>query len=263
MKKRQFKLIKSYPNSENVGSVYKQGDFMGRPVYFKDGSYLDPADVENNPEFFEEIIEKEYEILSFENKVAGKWVNVGLNRFQYEGDLIKHLDFMLSSESNYISTIRRLSDNEVFSINDKVTHPCGETYTIKSCKISNIDNNPDIITEKGTYGLLGLCIKKAKPFLFVTHDGYKMFEGEDYLAIDPKDYSLVWSIADPELLNSSWLKFANCKFAEEYIILNKPVLSIDDVLGLLEHKTLKPTWNWDRTTPSFERDIKALVKSRL
>jgi len=40
MKPRSFKLIKSYPNSENVGSVYEQGDFMGRPVYFKAASLI-------------------------------------------------------------------------------------------------------------------------------------------------------------------------------------------------------------------------------
>lgn len=56
---RQFKLIKKYPGSENIGSIYKQGkDFLERPVYIKDESYLDPADVEDNPEFFEEIIER-------------------------------------------------------------------------------------------------------------------------------------------------------------------------------------------------------------
>lgn len=69
MKKREFKLIKSYPNSENIGSIYKQGDFMGRPVYVKDGDYLDPADVENNPEFFEEIVEKKEVFLITEDGV--------------------------------------------------------------------------------------------------------------------------------------------------------------------------------------------------
>ena len=53
---RKFKLIKKYPNSENVGSVWTKRDIDD--YYWYTNCYLIPEDVENNPEFFEEIIER-------------------------------------------------------------------------------------------------------------------------------------------------------------------------------------------------------------
>jgi len=159
MKPRSFKLIKSYPNSENVGSVYEQGDFMGRPIYFKAGNYLDPADVEDNPEFFEEIIERQP--------------------------------------------------------------------------------------------------------LLITHDGVELFEGDSVWGFYTGFGYIFEQIDLKRAKEEQWLKFSSREKAEDYIILNKPLLSINDLLDFLEHKTSKPLWNWDRTTPSFERDIRELVKSRL
>jgi hypothetical protein len=150
MKPRSFKLIKSYPNSENIGSVWKV--FGDR--YHCMNSSLDPADVENNSEFFEEII--------------------------------------------------------------------------------------------------------GRQVLFRTEDGHNMYEGDDYLAVDPEDLSLVWSVADKESLKSKWLKFENRKSAEEYIFWNAPVLSLKDVVSIY------PGINKEHNSPSHQAEqLKALVKSRL
>jgi len=261
MKPRKFKLIKSYPNSENVGSVWTKREIYEN--YWYTNCYLIPEDVENNPEFFEEIIEKQYEILSFENKVAGKWINIGLNRFQYEGDLVKHLDFMLSSDSNYISSIRRLSDNEVFSIGDKTT--------------KGIITKIEICDNKGAFGIytdLHNCwngsgtFEKAKPVLFVTKDSKEIKTGDEYWYVIASDSCVIpwrwkalhdvanWtheamsakSAKKPPL---GYVQFSSEEKAQEWIVLNKPVLSITNIMG-----------DWEKMEMSKE-DLIDIVKRKL
>lgn len=50
-------------------------------------------------------------------------------------------------------------------------------------------------------------IKKAK-HLFITDDKIKMYEGDTYYAVDPKNGEYVFSVADTESLNSDWRKYS-------------------------------------------------------
>ena len=60
MKTRKFKLIKKYPNSENVGSIWtKIPEFE---MYWYENCYLGLCDVEDNPEFFEEVVTNDWEL---------------------------------------------------------------------------------------------------------------------------------------------------------------------------------------------------------
>ena len=105
--------------------------------------------------------------------------------------------------------------------------------------------------------------------MFVTHDGVDVYNRRSEIAVvhrgtfELKFSKIVFDDFARKCAMSDYLRFSSKEKAEEYIILNKPVLSINDLLDFLEHKTSKPLWNWDRTTPSFERDIRELVKSRL
>jgi len=99
--------------------------------------------------------------------------------------------------------------------------------------------------------------------LLITHDGVELFEGDSVWGFYTGFGYIFEQIDLKRAKEEQWLKFSSREKAEDYIILNKPLLSINDLLDFLEHKTSKPLWNWDRTTPSFERDIRELVKSRL
>ena len=250
---KKYKIIKTYPGSDKLGTVItldKNGECWSTP------QLVIESDCKNNPEFFEEIIEKEYQIL----KIKTNSTRI-CDCIDYGNEYVTAL---LNSEHTSIYSIKRLSDNEVFSINDKVTHPCGETYTIKSFKISNIDNNPDIVTEKGTYGLLGLCIRKAKPVLFVTEDGVGINVGDKYFELITPEFHnkpCIWNILEytgrPNLIydqesnrKNGRLWFSTKEKAQEFIILNKPVLSINDVLNA----------GYGICNPAC---LKELVKSRL
>lgn len=267
---KKYKLLKWFPTLPKdweVGMELGVGEnricnYSPCSSKYKD-YYLLPADVENNPEFFEEIVEKEYEVLSLKADECPEFTFVLRENGLYstKGKGSQTLESLLHF-SWKINSIRRLSDNEVFSIGDLVIDKkLGMKIPKKITKIRVIGDA--IAINGGEFQTALDRIEKAKPVLFITEDNVEVFEGEDYLAIDPKDLSIVLSVADQESLNSSWLKFSSKEKAQEWIVLNKPVLSINDVLNFLEHKTLKPVWNWDKTTPSFIRDIKELVKSRL
>ena len=68
---KKYKLIKKYPASPVLGIVIHKG---GNKIYSHIGDYyhssgqnvhLLNSTIENSPEFWEEVVEKEYEILSF------------------------------------------------------------------------------------------------------------------------------------------------------------------------------------------------------
>jgi predicted nuclease with TOPRIM domain len=50
---RWFELIKDYPNSERVGSIWIKTNDSEK--YWYHNNYLSPEDVEDNPEYFKEI----------------------------------------------------------------------------------------------------------------------------------------------------------------------------------------------------------------
>jgi len=269
MKKKSFKLIKSYPNSENVGSVYTKTDLCENYWYFT--NCLSPADVENNPEFFEEIIDKEYEILSFkcDEDLVGSYITKGTILHKNESDEFK-CGIVSASEEKLltlphwkINSIRRLSDNEVFSIGDVLIDTFNKSqgsFTLKEIEFEKApcDKGTGKLSFIHTHPILGKYIplerlQKAKPVLFVTEDGVEMFSGDKFWKnngwLEPKCF--IAGKDQPYVLNDK--PFSSKEKAEEYIMYNKPVLSINDVLQHIRHfsKTLD------------EDGLKELVESRL
>ena len=274
MKTRSFKLVKKYPNSENIGSIWTKTPETKNYWYMN--CYLDPADVENNPEFFEEIIQKEYEVLSFicnkdlDSSIILKGIIIKkLGSGNFGSGIIRDSEEKLLTLSHWdIHSIRRLSDSEVFSIGDELVDTFNRNhgkFTLKEIEFEKApaDKGTGKLSFVHTHTILGKYIplerlEKAKPVLFVTHDGYEMFEGDTYYAIYPKDLTIVPSTVDQESLNSTWLKFCSREKAEEFVFKNKPVLSLKDVASIY------PGINKEHNSPSHQAEqLKALVKSRL
>jgi hypothetical protein len=152
MKTRSFKLIKSYPNSENVGSVYTKTDLCENYWYYT--NCLSPADVEDNPEFFEEIIERQP--------------------------------------------------------------------------------------------------------LLVTHDGVELFEGDSVWGFYTGFGYIFEQIDLKRAKEEQWLKFSSREKAEDYIMYNKPVLSINDL------KNIRADFPESSSSLSVTYGaLRQLVKSRL
>jgi hypothetical protein len=76
--------------------------------------------------------------------------------------------------------------------------------------------------------------KSRKP-LFTTEDGVEIFEGDVWHLIDP-DYWRIWS-GNHSTVNPDRIKyFSTRQAAEEYILMNKPCLSLKEVIDLVEAK---------------------------
>jgi len=273
MKSRKFKLIKSYPDSENKGSIYEEGSFMGRPVYWKDGHYLDPTDVENNPEFFEEIIEKQFEILSVQNCFSDI-----ILEFNKLGICIKRSDNCnLAATLNLedclkngckIHSIRRLSDSEVFSIGDKTEEGVilafdipGSNQTITRYKVDNNGHGWRLLNDA----------KKTKPVLFVTEDGVEIVSRQTEIAAVWRDNiklsfsKITYDDFVRQCAMCNYLLFSTKEAAQEYILMNKRVLSIKDLLDLAKecNTVLCISCADSQSYQSDFEKVKELVKSRL
>ncbi len=187
----KYKLIKQYPGSPSLGATYDSKVWH---------SYLNA--IEEYPEFWEEIKEKDYQILGYK-----------------------------SALDSDIYSVKRLSDGEVFTIGDKLAN--GELSKI------------DLIKENLQFYFKEIFIiydikylTKAKQPLFTTEDGVQVYLGEDiyfvgtsyiitkHSNIDQRTFQSKFDLSDNPLCK--W--FSTKEAAEEYILMNKPCLSINQVL---------------------------------
>ncbi len=244
---RQFKLIKEYPGSPglNTSVTFKKGR------YYEDNKSHRKELVENNPDFWEKVEEKYYEILSFNDvKVKdidddGAFVH---NRFDNKWCPSKDsLQYLI--ETYGIKSVKRLSDNVVFTIGDSI-----KTGEIKKFYLpSGIQKEVTLwvtMSDEDTY--LSEATHKPKP-LFTTEDGVDIFEGNSYVKLNSHtSWDIVTGFISEGAHGSyTGLKFSTKEKAEEYVLMNKPCLSINDVLG----KTKYPG-NWCVT-------LKELVESKI
>ena len=143
MKQCKYKLIKKYPGSDPVGTIVTG--------YGKDGWYSKGAGgktydwtlVVLNPEFWEEVVEKDYEILSYIKK--GSTTCTTTKRRGGEN----HEEFW------NIYSVKRLSDGEVFTIGDLIKTPYTESARILKFK-NPVSNEYCIEISTGFTRLLSL-----------------------------------------------------------------------------------------------------------
>ena len=277
---KEYKLIKKYPGLPKdweVGMIVGTGDRQGQACFSPcSGKYtdkhIDHNDVINNPEFWEEIkkeCEKEYEILSFYAKNIGGKDEVNPHYIWYEtrkgSNLWSRMQNITSpyttgeilKNKNYaIHSVRRLSDGEVFTVGD----------VCEFGKITKI-----FITEGGCcmtalptsdtfYNCNIMYLKKTKPVLFTTEDGVDIREGDDYYYIvNTKVYKS--QATNTDYTNFYTLQFSTREKAEEYILLNKPCLSITDIQSI--YVSAKKGYKKNGNETNYFEELINLVKARL
>jgi hypothetical protein len=218
-----YKLIKKLPfeNSPKIGYISKPHSTQKDNTHYWNHSWFNP---ENYPEFWEKVIEKDYEILTYLHKITDQIVpstNFAIDIFENEYSIYK------------IHSIKRLSDNQVFTIGDNIKN----NETIKSIQL--IDNQIRIYSQNSFYYLKDII--KVKIPLFQTFDKIDIFEYDLYYQIDRflNDLNIKCFNATTEtnttlplweINKSVCLYFSTKEKAEEYILLNKPVLSLKDLL---------------------------------
>lgn len=256
---RKFKLIKEYPGSPGLNNiVYKQKANTYGLISSPYGISWPEQHVESDSEYWEEIIEKDYEILSYYNQfnncyyrldsqLNNRWCNKdGIAPFYKEEDL------------NFCSihSVKRLSDGEIFTIGDKITCMKQE-FVITSFEtnkykmlIANWYNSKNSFSGSNI-----LYLEHSKKPLFTTKDGVEIFDNDFYWMIN-KGCWIAFEFKAEERLhyNHEFLSFSTKKAAEEYMIMNKPCLSYNDVIAIRKV--------WFDNHLSLVDTIKELVKSK-
>ncbi len=143
-----------------------------------------------------------------------------------EGRLPKHL---------LIHSVQRINDGEIFTLNDTVANTKSPTlFKGKIFKFEIVENTIEVHYDG--YDNIE-SISKVKSPLFVTEDKVEIYKGDEYCKVNNhSDYSIVTGfIAEGAHNNYKGLKFSSKEKAEEYVILNKPCLSINDLKNLFDY----------------------------
>jgi len=134
-----------------------------------------------------------------------------------------------------IISVERLSDGEIFRRKDK----CFNDGVIEMFHF-NLDKSVLFATvnygDKTYQGVEIKDLKKAKQILFKTDDGVGICEGDKYYFVGKWNLDLVHeniahSCYDPD--KSAYIHFSTEQAAREYVTLNNPNLSVNDVIGKL------------------------------
>ena len=212
--------------------------------------------VEPSSKYWEEIIEKDYEILSLARFCSIKPKITDVSDY---GD--GYIEALLKCDNARIHSVKRLSDSKIFTIGDNIQ------YYDKNTKIKSIyynEHNQLSFKVEGVFapltGVFGTSkLEKVKEVLFTTEDGVDIFEGDEFWFVNNIKnglYLLNHTVAKKGNDESKKVEtipdFSTKEKAEEYILLNKPCLSINDINKL---KCLTFS-NWDKF-------LKESVKSKL
>lgn len=248
-----------------TGSVYKKK--TEKEWIITDGSpkyNIDESQIGEDKRFtLVKMPEKDYEILSFINKGNDSLFHKAKDG-KYSASMkvtngIFEEKELLSKPHFRIYSVRRLSDNEVFTIGQDVFF--GDYGKIKSITI-----NSGICYIGGEFGNSGKgfsCVisfvSKAEPVLFTTEDGVNIRKGDEVFIVELDGFKLStskhianenWDTAGDPNYTKKYKRFSSKEKAEDYILMNKPCLSIMDIENIPE---------WDGLVDK----LKLIVKGRL
>ena len=198
----KYRLIKEYPNSPELGYITDE------TMYFP-SSY---------PEFWEKIVEKEWEIITA--KIHTATVRCDIDGIQ-----------CISGWE--IKSIKRLSDNTIFSIGDKIKM-IGQENDKSPESITKIELNkkgiPCLFTN--TFHNNGVNIFKAikSTHLIITEDKIELYQGDECYAVMIDDYEIKYGPLFNYLTKERCKIFAKEKAAKEWAEMNKPQYSKKDLL---------------------------------
>ena len=230
----KYILKKEYPGSPKLGNTIDN---------------LENDWIENYPEFWELVVEKDYEIL---------FVITNNNKFI---EKVYNQDATIEPYWK-IHSVKRLSDGEIFTIGDIIDTRVDNKYKQEILEI-NLGINDLLLKDKlifktkSGYVVSHIAVKVKMP-LCTTEDGVDIYLGNKSWILHKNS----WYLSPAAIVhnNSNWTpneneahwRFSTKEKAEEYILLNKPCLSYNEVLNATKI----------RNKNTFET-LKDLVKSKI
>ena len=230
-----------------TGNIYETYGHPGCIVTDNNASTSLPLWITENSLDWEEIVEKEYEILSFTPKNNKKCIYT--EKESSASDWKKYNIPNSGHDFLEIHSIKRINDGEIFTIGDMVK-AINKTSKIESFIFVNkliLTAKLDKVEFPASYSLVYL--NKTKPKLFTTEDGVDIFKGDTFYWLDKglnignSGYSKIYT----NIINT--LYFSTKEKAEEYILMNKRCLSINDII--------KNTTSYNST------ELRKLVKTKI
>ena len=232
----KYKLIKTYPGSLEIDTIIDLEKIQCNKIqgFFKNHDYwnVNVNDIKNNPEYWEEVAEKDYEILSFISSVPFKNGHIVHHK---QNNFDRRIETYLKDPEWRIYSVKRLSDYEVFTVGDFVkeiiTGQC-KGWEIKEFSLK--DNRCF------TAGVNINNVEKLREALFITEDGIEIFKRDEVTFVRKADLritgtTLTTNIDKEERIwdgSDGYLQFSTKEAAEEYILMNKPCLSITDIINI-------------------------------
>jgi len=178
---------------------------------------------------WEEVVEKEYEILSVIDTKNRVWSKSEESESVFEkSPLCVVLDSF--GENWRIHSVKRLSDDEVFTIGDLTTKGVIHGFEITPSHLS---------VSVGDQKTLLRTFDKVKQPLFVTEDGVDIYKNQKYYGlyteswlIEEHENGIDYDIKPEEIFDFSYLTFSTKEKVEEYVLENTPCLSVKDVTSI-------------------------------
>ena len=215
---KKYRLIKEYPGSDHEGIIVS----LKTPNGLYEGYQYNYSTkhVENNPEYWEEVIEKDYEIISYVAKDNPNNIT------------IKRRGAYLHEEYWKIHSVKRLSDGEVFTVGDKITGYHEDARSIQTIRICTYTGRIRLEQSGGYTDLMNAT--KVKQPIFLTHDGKDIFEGDTVWYVNKENLYYDYIIAFPEVKFNSERRayFLTREEAEDYIKRNKVLFTTEDGVGI-------------------------------
>ena len=215
---KKYKLVKEYPGSDHEGIIVS----LKTPNGLYEGYQYNYSTkhVENNPEYWEEVVEKDYEIISYVAK--DNPINITTKR---RGAHL-HEDYWK------IHSVKRLSDGEIFTVGDLIKTPYTEGTRIT--KFQNPEGNEYFIEIPTGFARLSTIEKVKKQPIFLTHNGKDIFVGDRIVWVN-KD-SLVHGTFTADygslFLSDQVAYFLSAVDAQDYIQKNQVLFTTEDGVSI-------------------------------
>jgi len=174
----KYKLIKLLPfeNSPRIGYTSEPHLSQKDRAYYWNGGWFNP---ENHPEFWELVVEKDYEILSFTNSEKAIYTKGAVGRFDARYQMYRPTEEDCLKEPGFkIHSVKRLSDGEIFTSGDRIANMCNSEQNITELYI-NKDGKMCVYTSTTCRFTID-NIKKVKTPLFTTEDGVDIFDKDKF-----------------------------------------------------------------------------------
>jgi hypothetical protein len=172
----------------------------------------------------------------------------------------------IQKDGHSIYEVRRLVDGEVFRIGDVlVKYGTIESFKIQSGKnlLAKCNDGQEPLSHVFLEDCKKAPIPPPKPVLFTTEDGVPVFDIDQdlYWVLATGDWKTECSMlpANVNNYNKTWKAFSTAEARAEYVLQNRPVLSLSDIEKCMKHEdAMGYKWGF------LDSDkLKALAKSKI